>query len=331
MIRLYHQLILYILLTLFLSACRTTSNNSSSTKKDIEVSKNVAFIHKIDSILQIPYQAGKLNGNVLVVQNNKRLYSKSFGYANDSKDILLTADYRFGIGSIYKEFPAVAIMQLVEKGQLQLEDKLSKHLPKLPEWAEKIKIKHLLQYTSGLPRINFGKYFSIQKTITDEDIMQDLMNLEQLEFQPGTDYIYSNNCPFLLIKVVESITQQSFNNYAQNQLFVPFKLKSAVIKQQYPYQDKTLMALPFNTDYQIDEYKINAHSILFSATTEDLYQWLKHLHNYQIISEKSLSVLADIANLELEQMQAPLGNCIKKKIKSQHICTMVLVEIMNVL
>ena len=108
----------------------------------------------IDIFLQEQFKDGKLNGNVLVVKDGKKIYEKSFGYADGSKKTLLDENYRFNIGSIYKEFPAVAIMQLKEKNLLRTDDKISKYLTGLPEWSEKVSIKNLLQYSSGLPTID---------------------------------------------------------------------------------------------------------------------------------------------------------------------------------
>lgn len=68
-----------------------------------------------------------------------------------------TADYRFHIGSITKEFTAVALMQLQEQGRLKTDDHVSRYMPELPQWAHKVTIKNLLQYTSGIPNVNWKK------------------------------------------------------------------------------------------------------------------------------------------------------------------------------
>ncbi len=88
----------------------------------------------------------KFNGNVLIVGSGKELYRNSFGFAKGDASEKLTQEHLFQIGSIYKEFPAVAIMQLKEKGLLSLDDKLSQFVHELPEWAESVKINHLLQF-----------------------------------------------------------------------------------------------------------------------------------------------------------------------------------------
>jgi len=301
---------LFLTLTLSMFGC-----------KQMQVLDTAPLINKkIDSILQEYHAKETFNGSILVIKDENVLYKNSFGYADGFKKIALTENHRFGIGSIYKEFPAVAIMQLYEADNIQLEDTIDQYLPNLPEWSSQITIKNLLQYTSGLPRINFGKYFSQNKTIRESDVLSDIQNIEHLDFPPGTDYLYSNNNPFLLIKIIESVSGKTFTTYTQEHLFEPYNLKNTIIKDQYPYTDTTLMAIPINEAFEEDQYNINVSAILFSSTTEDLYHWMKALHSYSIISKQSLLTLSETATVGSSNLQAPLGNCkVSNNTISEHI------------
>jgi CubicO group peptidase (beta-lactamase class C family) len=260
----------------------------------------------IDSYLKAQAVKGKLNGNVLVVKNGKTVYENSFGFSDGSKSTKLTKEFRFDLGSVYKEFPAVSIMQLQEKGLLNVEDKIDQYLIDLPSWSTKISIKNLLQYTSGLPKVDWGKYFKVGDRITDDKIKRDLLNLKELEFEPGTDYLYSNHSPMLLSQIVEKITKQTFTEYVNKNLFIPFGLKSAVIHPEAPYLDKKLMAIPFDEDYKEDSYKLTISGAIFSLSTNDLYNWLENLHSYKIINKKSLRFLSEEADF-FGNIQSPLG------------------------
>lgn len=264
--------------------------------------------HSIESFLNEQHQKGKFNGSVLVVKNDKILYKESHGYSDGSKTTLLNNGYLFNIGSIYKEFPAVAIIQLKEKNLLKLDDKINKYLIGLPEWSNQISIKNLLLYSSGLPKVDWNKYFNNNLDVSDEDLKKDLIQIETLEFQPGLDYLYTNYSPILLIEIIEAITGQKFKDYAKENLFIPNNLNNITIKSQYPYKDKTLMAIPFDKEFKEDYYKISAPSLLFSATTEDLYNWLKRLHDFQIISKESLKILSERYEND-DDYQAPIGFC----------------------
>ncbi len=263
----------------------------------------------IDTYLTNLHQNGNLNGNVLVLKEGKTVYEKSFGYADGSKSTMLNKDYRFNVGSVYKEFPAVAIMQLVENNQLSIDDKISKYLPELPEWSQQVSIKNLLQYSSGLPKINFGAYFGKGLPITDADIMNDLQNIKTLEFAPGTDYLYSNNNPILLIKIVERITKTSFSEYLEKNVFASAGMDNTVVKKEYPYTDTNLMAIPFDTEFKEDVFKMTVNGPLFSSTTSDMAQWFENLGDFKIISKESVKLLSETA-IAGENIQSPLGACL---------------------
>ena len=211
--------IVLLILTASLLGCQQTKPNYDTSGSD-----------KIEAYLLQLHKDGKLNGNVLVLKDNQTIYENSFGYADAFKSTLLNKEYRFNVGSVYKEFPAVAIMQLEEENKINLNDKSSTYLPELPVWNDKITIKHLLQYSSGLPIIPWSKYFDKDINVKDEDIMNGFQEIEKLEFEPGSDYLYSNNNSILLIKVIEKITKSTFKEYIQEEILTPLSMNSTLIK-----------------------------------------------------------------------------------------------------
>lgn len=300
MIKTHYKTVLIICLVLIFG-CRTKQKNLNS--------KEGNFISEADSIptlLNTYYKKGKLNGNVLVAKNGKIIYEHSFGYAGGEKDQLLTSEYRFNIGSVNKEFPAVAIMQLYERNKIDLTDKIDTYLPKLPDWSSRVSIKNLLRYSSGLPEIDFVKYISKNKTVTEERVFNDLLNMNELKFEPGTDYLYTNYSPYLLSKIVEKITDMQFSTYAQKNLFAPANMNSTVYKKQYPYQDKHLMALPFNEQGVNDYYKIKTPFVLLVTTADDMYHWFKALASFELISKESFKFLSKTA-IAGPEVHSPLG------------------------
>ena len=262
----------------------------------------------IDAYLTQKHQEGELNGNVLVIKDGETIYEKSFGYTDGSKSTSLTKDYRFNVGSVYKEFPAVAIMQLVEQGQINVNDNIAKYISELPDWARQVTIKHLLQYSSGLPKINWGGYFSQGINVTEVEIMHEIRGVKTLDFEPGTDYLYTNSSPILLIKIIENITQTSFNEYLRENIFTPHNMPSTVIKDQYPYKDKSLMAMPFDAEFKEDNYEISLNGLLFSTTARDITHWFQQLGNFETISKQSVKFLSQEAKVG-NNIQAPLGRC----------------------
>ena len=156
---------------IFLISFKYSSKPSTSDLSEIS-NKQSMNQTLIDSLMKVSYERGIFNGNVLVAKKNKIIYQAEFGYSDASKSKELNRNSIFNIGSIAKEFNAVAIMLLKEQGLLNLDDKISKFELQLPAWSNDVSVRHLLQYTSGLPRINWN---SVKN---DQDIYTDLRNIK---------------------------------------------------------------------------------------------------------------------------------------------------------
>ncbi|MBO9690826.1 serine hydrolase [Chryseobacterium sp.] len=286
-------------LTFIATAFLFMSCNFSAQTKDY-------YSARIDSLMNRFHNNGMFNGNVLVSKNNKIIYNCSFGFADANKTTKLTSDYKFNIGSITKEFSAVALMQLIEKGELTLNDKISKIFPELPEWSNKVSIKDLLQYTSGLPDVNWKKIKS------NEDIFEDLKAIDTLNFDPGTQYDYNNNNFFLRLSIIEKIGGMSYKDYVQQNIFKPLKMNSAEIT---PIQENHNIAKGFNNKLIEDKSDFLVGGTFL--TTTDLLKFLDNLHSNKIISKNSLFELGQHFNKE--DTQSALGEAkFKNKILLEH-------------
>lgn len=251
-------------------------------------------VNQIDSLMNWSHNNGMFNGNILVSKNNKIIYNSSFGFADAHRTTKLTSDYKFNIGSITKEFSAVALMQLIEKGELKLNDKISKIFPELPEWSNKVTIKDLLQYTSGIPDVNWKKIKS------NKDIFEDLKNIETLNFNPGTQYDYNNNNFFLRLSIIEKISGMSYKNYIQQNIFEPLKMNSAEIT---PIEKNNNIAKGFNDKLVEDKPDFLVGGVFL--TTTDLLKFSNNLHSNKIINKNSLFELGQHFNKE--DTQSALG------------------------
>ncbi|MEP7079805.1 MAG: serine hydrolase domain-containing protein, partial [Ginsengibacter sp.] len=134
----------------------------------------------------------KFNGNVLVAKNGKTIYKKTFGYADFNLKEKLDNNSIFDIGSIAKEFTAVGILSLIDKGKLNYSDSLGKFFPQLP--YSNVTIRQLLTHTSGMPDGYdlVDKYFDHNKIAENQDLLKLLaLYKPELYFIPGTDLQYS--------------------------------------------------------------------------------------------------------------------------------------------
>lgn len=231
---------------------------------------------QLDTLMNAAHQAGIFNGSVLVVENGKTIYQSTFGFSDSKKTTSLTKDYRFNIGSIAKEFNGAAIMMLKEQGKIALDDKVSKYLTDLPAWADKIRIINLLQYTSGLPNINW-------KTIgSDADIWNDLKQLKQLNSEPGTVYDYNNTNVFLQRRIIERITGISFQKFVETKILKPCGMSDSVVDPDPKWKN---IAVSFNNDYVENPKQFSyVMSGWVSVTARDLFRWSQCVENGKLIS-----------------------------------------------
>ncbi len=236
----------------------------------------------IDSLMLATFNRGLFNGSILVVKNDSVIYKNSFGFTNGSKTKKLKPNMVFNIGSISKELSATSIMKLVEEKKIRIDDKISKFDLGLPSWAGKIEITHLLNYSSGLPKYDWD---SVR---TNEDVYTDLMNVEKLEFEPGTDFLYSNNNVFIRKLIIEQVSGLSFNEYIKKNILAPLKMEDTFLS---PVKETAQFTTGFNNegvDYK-EIYQMDGGTY---TTPDDLYKWIQGLYSEKIISTKSVNILA---------------------------------------
>lgn len=305
-----NKIVMIISISILIMGCKT-SNLLPSGKED-------KLTTKLDSIFSNLNSTGNFNGTVLVAKNDKIVYENAVGYLNGTRETKLKLNSRFNIGSIFKEIPAIAIMQLKEKNLLKLEDTLDMYLSDLPDWSKTITVKDLLQYTSGLPKIAWGRY----PVVSDNVLIQELKKISNLEFKSGESYLYTNYSPFLLSKIVENITKQGFAKYVSNNILDPSIMENSKFEEVFPYSNKNSIAVSFNKDYIEDAppFTITASGFLFTTATRDLFNYLTALHSNRLLTKNSIQVLGETANLEVEDMQSPLGQItLSNSVFSKHI------------
>jgi CubicO group peptidase (beta-lactamase class C family) len=165
--------------------------------------------NRIDNLVSLYHKYGQFNGSVLVADNGKVLYQKGFGLANMEWTIPNSPDTKFRLGSITKQFTATLILQLVEQGKIKLDGKLTDYLPDYrKDTGDKVTIHNLLSHTSGIPSYTSlpGFFQNVSRNpFTVDDFIKKYASGE-LEFEPGTKFVYDNSGYFLLGAIVEKVT-----------------------------------------------------------------------------------------------------------------------------
>ncbi len=197
---------------------------------------------RIDSFFTALYKDKQINGNVLIAEQGKPVYRKSFGYANLENETLNNDASVFDLASISKLFTSVAVLQLKERGRLKLDAPLVKYLPDFP--FPEITIRQLLSHTSGLPDFElFDSYIKqdSNRIIKNADIIPILKASRKLLFKPGEKWNYSSPGMGLLALLVERISGLSFEDYLTKYVWKPARMYNTHINSRLaPLNDKNL-------------------------------------------------------------------------------------------
>jgi len=148
-------------------------------------------------------------------------WSEGFGLADVENEVRVTPDTVFRIASITKPISATAVMQLVERGQVSLDDPVQKHVPAFPAKGEHVvTIRHLLSHTSGIRHYKEGE-FNHKASYDSVGAALTIFKDDPLLFTPGTKYSYSTYAYNLLAGVVERASGLTFEQYLTEHVLTP--------------------------------------------------------------------------------------------------------------
>lgn len=253
---------------------------------------------KIDALMSLFHEYGQFNGSVLVAEHGTVIYKKGFGYANFEWGIPNQPDTKFRLGSITKQFTSMLVLQLVRQGKLTLDGKITDYLPDYPSaTGGKITIHHLLTHSSGIP--NYTSYPKFYRELSRQPSSPaDFIKLfadSSLQFEPGSNYAYSNSGYFLLGVIIEKVTGKSYEQVLQEQIFTPLHMahsgydrSETILKNRAQGYEKAERGF-VNASF-IDMSLPFAAGALYS-TVEDLYLWDQALYTDRLLPDETRNLL----------------------------------------
>lgn len=234
------------------------------------------------------------SGQVLVVDDGNILIDRSYGYQDYENQIKAFNTTTFAIGSTTKQFTAAAIMKLAEKNKLSYDDKISKYLSDVP-FGDQITIHELLTHTSGL-----YNYTLLVSDLLDSDVSEltyekliALIKDKPLDFEPGTNWSYSNTGYLVLGQIVEKVSGKTLEIYLQENIFDPIGMNDTGIA--YRLEEKIVEANGYTGHMEV--IQDSADRVLLNmaygagylcSTAQNLYKWNVALQSGKVISKESL-------------------------------------------
>jgi len=249
---------------------------------------------KIDELVNKYHEYGQFSGTVLVSEGGDVIYKKGIGYANAEWKVPNAPDVKYRLGSITKQFTSMLIMQLVEKGKINLDSKLSEYLPYYrKDVGDKVTIHQLLTHTSGIPDYTESSDFmrnEIRDPLSAKELVEKYCSGD-LEFEPGTQWKYDNSGYIILGAVIEEVTGKTYEAVLKENILEPLEMNSTgydhneeIIEKRVSGYHKAGLNI-INAPY-IDMSLPFAAGALYS-TVEDLYKWDQALYTDKLVSNES--------------------------------------------
>ena len=295
-IRYMHLTSALVFLSLLFAACST--KNQFACDQIINPSYSEE-IEKIEAYLE----EKKFDGALLISKNKEIILAKGYGLCDrknpDSDKIQINTT--FEIGSITKQMTAAAIMQLVEKKKLNVDEKISRWFPDF-QYGDDITVEMLLNMHSGLTDCLNAPYeffptkvaakienATVRNEPVEEEIILKYLNDAPLFIKPGTEYFYCNTNYYLLAKILEQVSGMDFEEYMNKYIFTPCKMSNTNIDFQ-------------KTDTRGYDWKGRYYSIPYGFATGygdvnssvvDLYKWNENLIHGKVVKKKTYKKMID--------------------------------------
>jgi len=277
--------IVFLLLFVF---TRAASQSTNASKGQLQ----------IDSLLKTIYKIDAPGISISIIQEGKLIFKNSYGLADLETKKHLNSKTNFNIGSLTKQFTALAILQLAESKKLSLDDHLDKFFPALDKKvAEAVTVNELLTHSSGI--IDHYDLSDTQdlKHAHINDVLDAIQNTDSTYFVPGSQFRYSNTAYCLLSLIIEKVSGMSYAQCLKKNIFVPLGMKHTTV-----WNEKEIIenkALGYEWDSASKQFKkSDADENIFFSTegdggiytaVDDYLKWFAALQLGKLQSKKLIS------------------------------------------
>jgi CubicO group peptidase (beta-lactamase class C family) len=245
---------------------------------------------------------------VAVVDSGRIIYKNTFGLANREDKSPVNRSTLLNICSVGKQFTAFAIALLEQQGKLSVDDDIHKYLPAMHKFDYKITVYNLLNHSSGLREIADLLELSGTRSngpFTKNDVFKLINKQEELNFIPGSEYLYCNTGYILLAEIIERVTGKPYIDWMAENIFEPLDMKNTFIfytPDSLPDNVAKSYTLRNNGDYQKEQlyegWYVGAGNIF--STVEDMAKWLINF-DYPTVGDKKTIA-------RLRENQIPFNN-----------------------
>jgi len=252
-----------------------------------------------------------------VYKDGKTIYKRGYGMADLNDDVPITPATVFHVASMSKQFTAASIALLAQQGKLSLDDDVRKYIPELPDFGQRITIRHLVHHTSGLrDQWNLlelaGWRYSLD-LITDDDVMSVMTRQKDLNFKPGEKHVYCNTGYTLMGLIVKRVSGMSLREFTTKNIFEPLGMTHTHFRDDHAEIIKH-DALGYEQESKDKPFRMSltnfdtAGATSLHTTVEDLQLWDENFYHPRVGGQPFLQQMLERGKLNNgEQLDYAFG------------------------
>lgn len=248
-----------------------------------------------------------------VIQHGKILVSRGYGIADLENAVPVSRDSEFAMASITKQLTAAGILHLAEKRMLDLDDGISRFVPDLPDYYRGVTIRRLLNHTAGVRNLqDLGdRYWGQSHGHIEPKRLIDLFRGEPLNFEPGTDYHYSNSGYVLLGAAIEKTGGEPYGDYVRHHLLDRLGIKHMIYPESLALLEHRVRPYWYNGKAFVNAAYFDPSAGFamggFYSTAEDLALWTEALHHGRVLSPYYYQLMITPETLDGEPLSYGYG------------------------
>jgi CubicO group peptidase (beta-lactamase class C family) len=255
----------------------------------------VRIDEKIDAILTAEVESGGPGAAIAVIRDGQFIHRKAYGLANLEWGVPLNPDAVFRIASLTKQFTAVAIMILAERGRLSIEAPIETYLPDWPARGRQVTVRRLLNHTSGVWRHDSDQGDRTRRPDPPVEEVIQLIYSRPFEFEPGDRYSYNNSGYLLLGAIVGAVSGQTYEDFLREAIFEPLGMthtgilrhEAITLERAYGY----VRGRKRFHNARLDAMSWSHAAGALGSTLDDLVKWDRAIRSCRLISAESLETM----------------------------------------
>jgi CubicO group peptidase (beta-lactamase class C family) len=250
---------------------------------------------KIDAVLAAEIEPGGPGAAIAVIRDGQFVHRKAHGLANIEWGVPLNPDAVFRAASLTKQFTAVAIMMLAERGLVSIEAPIESYLPDWPARGRTVTVRRLLNHTSGVWSHDSAQIDRTKRPNPPVEEVIELIYDQPFEFEPGDRYSYNNSGYLLLGAIVGAVSGKPYADFLRDEIFTPLGMtRTGILRHEAITPQRAYGYVRGRTRFhnaRLDAMSWSHAAGALGSTLDDLAKWDRAIREDRLVSARTLETM----------------------------------------